>query len=107
MAFTHGYNAARYNTRNYNHFGPTFTFLYFFDGLSLSDAYTKAVTLVKAEAVAPSESMDTGSETHPTDTVLLEENFLPFTINKGPQDTIKVAEWVRVERTPPVISWGN
>lgn len=102
-----GYNKVKYNAAYYNAEAATGFSVFITSGMSLADAYTKAVTLVKAESVLLSDELNVTFRVEPVDQVLLEDGPLTFVVTKGPQDTIKMAEWVRLERIPPVIPWGN
>ena len=42
-----------------------------------------------------------------TDGLTIEDDGIGFAITKGPQDTIDIHDWIRVERKPVNISWKN
>ena len=75
------YNDAVYNSFQYNGLGLNAAII-FGEDVSLAVLINKNDTLT-LEDVATTE------------------------IEKGPQDTVRVGEWVRIERTPPVIPWEN
>jgi len=75
------YNDAVYNSFQYNGLGLNLAF-------TLGEDVSLAVVLSKNDA-------------------LILEDVTTIELEKGPLDTVRLAEWVRVERTPPVIPWEN